>query len=261
MDLKLKGKVVLITGGSKGIGLACAHAFAEEGAKVAIASRDESNLKAAAASLNEKGFEVFTVVANLVEASQALNMVVAVEAALGAIDVLVNSAGAAKKSIPSEFNTQAWHTAMDAKFFTYVHAMDAVIESMAARRTGSIVNIVGSGGKVASAIHLPGGAANAALLLVSAGLANAWGGHGIRVNAINPGSTYTGRVKDALETEAKVTGKSEDEILRESEKRIPLGRYGKPEEVANTALFLASDSASYVTGAQVMMDGAVMPLA
>ena len=138
--------------------------------------------------------------------------------------------------------------------------MDAALQSMVARRAGSIVNIIGTGGKVASAMHLPGGAANAALMLVSAGLANAWGSHGIRVNAINPGATYTDRVKNSLETESRLTGKPEEELLKANEARIPLGRYAHPHEIANAAVFLASDCASYVTGALITMDGALTPM-
>jgi len=260
MNLNLQGKIVLVTGGSKGIGLACARAFAAEGARVAIASRSQENLRAAAADLRKDGFEVLCVVADFIDPESALAAVAQVEAALGPIDVLVNSAGGAKRVLPAELNAQAWRAAMDAKYFSYVHAMDAALKSMVARRTGSIVNIIGAGGKVASAMHLPGGAANAALMLVSAGLANAWGSHGIRVNAINPGATYTDRVKSALETESRLTGKPEEALLKANEARIPLGRYARPHEIANAALFLASDCASYVTGALIAMDGAVTPM-
>lgn len=260
MELNLSGKVVVVTGGSKGIGFACARAFASEGAKVAIVSRSMAHLDAAVAALHRDGFSVVPVQADLADPQSATAAVGQAEAALGPIDVLVNSAGGAKRVVPAELDAQAWRAAMDAKFFTYVHATDAALKSMVARRTGAIVNIIGTGGKVASAMHLPGGAANAALMLVSAGLANAWGGHGIRVNAINPGATYTDRVKMSLETESRMTGKSQEELLKANEKRIPLGRYARPEEVANTALFLASDSASYVTGALVTMDGALTPM-
>lgn len=260
MNLDLQGKVVLVTGGSKGIGLACARAFAAEGARVAIASRSEDNLRAAAAELAHAGHEVLPVVADFTDPQSAAAAVDRVEAELGPLDVLINSAGAARRIVPAELNAQAWRAAMEAKYFSYVHAMDAALRSMVARRAGAIVNIIGSGGKVASAMHLPGGAANAALMLVSAGLAHAWGGHGVRVNAINPGATYTDRVKDALATESTLTGKPAEELLKMNEARIPLGRYAHPEEIANVAVFLASDRASYVTGAQVTMDGALTPI-
>jgi NAD(P)-dependent dehydrogenase (short-subunit alcohol dehydrogenase family) len=126
---------------------------------------------------------------------------------------------------------------------------------MAARERGAIVNIIGMGGKIGSPVHLPGGSANAALMLATVGLAAAYGPKGIRVNAINPGGTLTGRVRQGLEAEAKMTGLPEDELLTRQTSRIPLHRLGTPEEIANVALFLASERASYVTGAIVPMDG------
>jgi NAD(P)-dependent dehydrogenase (short-subunit alcohol dehydrogenase family) len=144
---------------------------------------------------------------------------------------------------------------MDAKFFSYVHPLDVVVKRMAARGRGSIVNIIGQGGKIANPVHLPGGAANAALMLATAGLAAAYGPKGVRVNAINPGGTLTGRVQQGLDAEAKMTGLAVAEILRRQQARIPLQRLGTPEEIAQVALFLASSRASYVTGAIVPMDG------
>ncbi len=255
MDLNLPGRVVLITGGSKGIGLACAEAFAAEGARVAIASRGRDNLAAAERALKGKGHEVLTVVVDLVDPKAAPELVAAVEGHLGPIDVLVNSAGAARRYAPDQLDMQSWHSAMDSKYFTYVHAIQAVLPGMAARKRGVIVNIVGQGGKVASPSHLPGGSANAALMLVSAGLASAYGRSGIRVNAINPGFTLTDRQKGGLEAEARRLGISEEEARRQGEQKIPLGRYARPEEIAAVAVFLASERASYVTGAIIPMDG------
>jgi len=123
------------------------------------------------------------------------------------------------------------------------------------RGGGAVINVIGFGGKIASPVHLPGGAANAALMLVTAGLAAAYGPKGVRVNGINPGGTLTGRVQEGLAAEARMTGKSPDELLAAQQARIPLRRLGKPEEVAEVVLFLASERASYVTGAIVPMDG------
>ena len=112
MDLNLQGKVVLVTGGSKGIGLACAHAFAVEGARVAIASRSEENLRAAAADLARDGYDPVCASADFIDPTSAFAAVAQIEEALGPIDVLINSAGGAKRVVPAELNAQAWRTAM-----------------------------------------------------------------------------------------------------------------------------------------------------
>ncbi len=256
MELGLKNRTVLITGGSKGIGLACARAFLNEGARVAIASRDRGNLDKAGAHLGK----ITLIAADLTHAEEAKRMVREAEAALGPIDVLVNSAGAAKRYAPDELNAQAWHAAMDAKYFTYIHAMDAVLPSMRDRQRGNVVNIIGTGGKIASSIHLPGGAANSALMLASVGLASVYGRFGVRINAINPGATITDRIREALELEAKAKGTTVEEVLEQGQARVPLGRYAEPKEIASVTLFLASDQAAYVTGAVIPMDGGINPI-
>ena len=255
MDLGLRDRIVVVTGASKGIGFACAQAFAEEGARVALVSRSRANLDAALAKIRHVEHPPHAFVADLVDAAQASAMMDKIEKTLGPIDILVSSAGAAKRYPPDDLSAAAWHAAMDAKFFSYIHPVDVVIKRMAARGHGAIVNIVGMGGKVANPVHLPGGAANAALMLATAGLAAAYGPKGVRVNAINPGGTLTGRVQEGLAAESRMTGLSPEQLLDRQQARIPLRRLGAPEEVAHVALFLASPRASYVTGAIVPMDG------
>ena len=261
MDLELSGRTVVITGGSKGIGLACASAFLAEGARVALVSRSRANLDEAVQQLNPASTtQLMALTADLKDAASAQAMVANVDAQWGSIDVLVNSAGAAKRYLPEDINAAAWHDAMDAKYFTYVHTMDAVLPRMAARGRGAIVNIIGMGGKVATPYHLPGGAANSALMLATVGLANVYGPRGVRVNAINPAATMTTRVQEALKLAAKLRGTSEQEVLAQGEAKVPLRRYAAPEDVAALTLFLASDRASYVTGALIPMDGGANPL-
>ena len=256
MELGLTGKVVLITGGSKGIGLACARAFLAEGAKVAIASRSRDNLDRALAGSGA----TLAIVADLSRPDTARDMVRECEDKLGDIDVLVNSAGAAKRYLPDDLDAGAWHAAMDAKYFTYIHAMDAALPQMATRGAGNVVNIIGMGGKVATSYHLPGGAANSALMLATVGLAQVYGPKGVRINAINPGATLTDRVREALRIEAMARKTTEDEVLAQGQARVPLKRYATAEEIANVTLFLASERASYVTGALVPMDGGSNPV-
>jgi NAD(P)-dependent dehydrogenase (short-subunit alcohol dehydrogenase family) len=176
------------------------------------------------------------------------------------VDVLVNSAGAAKRTPAADLTPQAWQDAMQSKFFSYINVIDPVIKKMAARRQGAIVNIVGNGGKVASPIHLPGGSANAALMLATAGLANAYASYGVRVNAVNPGSTLTERLQKAIIGDAKNANIEPDVALARITEKLPLGRIAQPEEIAQVVLFLSSSQASYVTGANLAMDGALVPL-
>lgn len=256
MELGLNGKVVLVTGGSKGIGLACAQAFAAEGARVAICSRAQANLDGVLTTIPE----AFGIAADLTDARAAEAMIATVEGRLGPIDVLVNSAGAAKRTPPGELEPKVWHSAMDAKYFSYIHAIDPVVKRMAARGQGVIVNIIGVGGKVASPVHLAGGAANAALMLVTAGLATAYASQGVRVVGVSPGLTETDRVAEGLHSDARLAGISLDDARRRGIERIPLGRMASPTEVANVVVFLASDKASYVTGHTIVMDGAQNPV-
>ncbi|MBK6007000.1 SDR family oxidoreductase [Ramlibacter ginsenosidimutans] len=257
MDLQLHGKHVLITGGSRGIGLACAREFLNEGCRVSIVGRDAQRMEQARATL---GTAVAGFCADLRDAQDALRAIEAAEQAHGPIDILVNSAGAARRTPYAELAPQAWRDAMDSKFFTTINVLDPVVRRMGARGAGSVVNVIGMGGKVATPTHLPGGSANAALMLASAGLAAAWGAHGVRVNAVNPTLTLTDRLAEGFAADARLRGSSVEEVRRAAEARMPLGRLAQPEEIAAAVLFLASPKASYISGAILSLDGAATPM-
>lgn len=149
---------------------------------------------------------------------------------------------------------------MDDKYFPYINVIDPVIKKMAHRGSGVIVNIIGNGGKVASPTHLAGGAANAALMLATVGLANAYAGRGVRIVGLNPGLTQTGRVSEGMKAVAASQGISEQEALRQATDSIPIGRWADPAEIASVVAFLCSAKASYVTGVVINMDGASVPI-
>ena len=269
MNLELDNLHVLITGGSKGIGLACARGFLAEGARVTLVARTMETLLAAQTSLMAMVVNAGTagtpsrvnvIAADLRDAADAERAVETVERDFGPVDVLVNSAGASKRTPAAELTAASWHDAMQAKFFTYIHVINPLIKKMGERGRGAVVNVIGSGGKVAAVTHLAGGSANAALMLASAGFAAAYAGKGVRVNAVNPGLTLTERLHEGMQAEARQQGISLEEALTRAKATRPLGRIAEPSEIADAVVYLASNRASYVTGAVLAMDGAVTPM-
>lgn len=268
MDLELRNKTVLITGGSSGIGLACAAAFLAEGARVAIVGRNDARLATAHASLTHNGGTVLSIAADLCSEREAERVAQTVEAAFGPIDVLVNCAGSAKRCAIEDLNEAAWRAGMESKFMPYMNMCTVVLQGISRRHasqpsaqiSAAIVNVIGKGGKSPSSTHLPGGAANAALMLATAGLAQAYGAMGVRINAVNPASITTQRLRQRYAVIAKTSERSIDELIRAGAEDISLGRFGDPHEVADVVLFLASPRASYVLGANVVMDGGLRPI-
>ncbi|GAA5235188.1 SDR family oxidoreductase [Verticiella sediminum] len=269
MNLGLQHKNALVTGGSKGLGFACAHTLLREGARVAIVSRDPVNVADARRRLAADGFDTVGIVADLADEAAAEHAVAQAEQALGPLDILVNSAGAARRRPAEELDATAWREALGRKFFPYINVQEAVLRRMLTRarergqdgacppetQIGAVVNIVGMGGKFPSESHISGSAANAALLLSTVGLARYYARFGIRINAVNPGVTVTDRTAQTLEHEARIQGVDVDEARRRGEAAAPLRRYGQPGEIADVVAFLASSRASYMVGALVPVDG------
>lgn len=256
MDLGLKGKAALVTGGSKGIGKAVARGLAQEGARVAICARDSRLLEEAARQIaGDTGSEVFGVAGDLTRPDDVQRIVDATVQRFGRIDVLVNNAGAAPGGRLLDLTEEDWQKALQLKFMGYVRCMKAVIPHMLKQGGGRIVNIVGNDGVKPIGMELTPSAANAADLAVTVALAEQYGRQGICINAINPGPVATERWDQLISGVARMLGISVAEAQKKAERSIPLGRICTPEEVANVAVFVASERASFMNGALITLDG------
>ena len=253
MDLGLDGKQVLITGGSKGIGLAVAHAFAAEGANIVIASRDQAMLDNAAGEVRRKhNAKVAAHAADLSDAGQRLRM----HQAFPDVDILVNNAGAIPGGGIADVSLERWQEAWALKVFGYVHLCQLYVAKMKARKAGTIVNIIGMGGRAVRPDYICGAAGNSALI----GFTNALGAetpnYNVRVFGINPAATMTDRIVALSKARAKARygdeGRWED-VLNAG--KLPFGRIKTAEEVAALATMLSAPQVHYLSGIVIDMDG------
>lgn len=255
MDLELGGKVAIITGGSKGIGRATALTLAREGAAVAICARGAGALQETAAELRKvKGARVLTVVADLSRAEAIKDLAERCVSEFGRIDILVNNAGSARTGEFLKLDDEAWLEDWGLKFFGYVRMARAVLPEMARNRSGVIVNIIGAAALNPRGSYMIGGAANAALNHFTKALADEGARNGVRVVGINPGPILTERLLGMFARGAGTAG-SDAEREAALSKLTPLGRVGKPEEVADLVAFLVSERAGFIHGANVTIDG------
>lgn len=257
MDLGLQGKAALITGGSKGIGLATAIRLSKEGASVAIAARGESDLKAAAALLadaaGEGAGEVMYIVADVTNPDDCERVVASAAERFGRLDILVNNAGSAAGRPFEAIDPEAWQQDLDLKLFGAIHCSRAAIPHMRKAGGGSIVNLTAVAAKTPGASSAPSSVSRAAGLALTKAMSRDLGRDRIRVNAVCIGLIRSDqierlwqRVRPDLTWEQFAADPSHD---------IPLGRIGDAEEAANVIAFLASPAAAYVTGTAVNIDG------
>ncbi|MBI4247012.1 MAG: SDR family oxidoreductase [Candidatus Rokubacteria bacterium] len=256
MDLGLKGKAALVTGASKGIGRAIALGLAAEGTRVAICARTAAALEEARAAIRQQtGVEAVTITADLSRLEEVPRAVAAAHERLGAIDILVNNAGAIRGGDFLKTPDEQWITDWSLKLLGYIRMARAVLPIMQAQGGGRICNIIGGAARNPTPTYLAGGAANAALVNFTKGLADLGAPHKIRVVAVSPSATRTERLESLMAQQATALGKTMDELRAEAAKKFPLGRVGAPEDIADLVCFLVSDRASFVTGICISVDG------
>jgi NAD(P)-dependent dehydrogenase (short-subunit alcohol dehydrogenase family) len=251
MDLKLSGKVAIVTGASRGIGRAIAQTLAAEGVKIAAVARSKDQLDGLATSI---GTECLVQAVDLRERASAAAVVDATVAKFGAIDLLVNNAGATKRGDFFELSDADWDDGFALKFFGAMRLSRAAWKHLRATR-GSIVNIIGVGGRTGSADFAIGGSVNAACRLLTKVLADRGVKDGVRVNAINPGSIKTERLDIRLKSFAEENSidltKAEEQLAKAS----GVARFGEPSEIAAAVAFLASPQCGFCHGALLDIDG------
>lgn len=252
MDLGLANKTVVVTGGSKGIGLAIARAFSSEGARVTIVARDAVALDAARDALARDGLSVATHVADLATDAGRI----ALHAATDGADVLVNNAGAIKGGDLAALDLADWRSGWELKVFGYVHLCKLFYPGMTARKRGVILNIIGMAGRAPRSDYICGSTANAGLIAFTNALGADAARHGVRVFGINPSPTETDRIR--LVMMARARDRFGDETRWPEAlgvENLPYGRLKRPEEAAALAVMLASNKVEYLSGTVVDMDG------
>lgn len=256
MDLELKDKVALVTGASKGIGRSIALALAREGARVALCSRKAADLDAAAARIRQAtGADTLCVPADLSSLAGVESTVKTTHGRFGRIDILVNNAGAIRGGDFLAIPDAQWSEDWSLKLLGYIRMARAVFPLMQAQGGGRICNIVGAAARNPTPAYLTGGAANAALINFSKGLADLGAPSKILVTAVSPAATATDRWNDMIKERSIATGTSEDELQADAAKSYALGRIATPEDVADLVAFLVSARGSFLTGVCITVDG------
>jgi len=255
MDLGLKGKRAIVTGGSRGIGKECALALAREGARVCATARDEGLLKKVVEEINAAGGEGMSVSADLTSLDGCKKVVDGTVGKFGGVDILINCAGAAKGGDILELDADFITDALTLKSYGYLRLSQLVIPHMQKNGWGRIVNVAGGAGASPARGNIPTSIANITVLNCTRALSDAVAGSGIQVNTICPGMTNTQRARDLLQKQADREGKDVEEILAARGRGTPSGRICEPEEVGRVAAFLSSEACTYVFGSSIYMDG------
>jgi NAD(P)-dependent dehydrogenase (short-subunit alcohol dehydrogenase family) len=253
MDLQLAGRTALITGASKGIGLAVAQAFAAEGVNLILTARSKDQLEENAADLKER-YKVKVDIMPLDLSDQASRDKLV--AAHPNVDILINNAGAIPGGTIFEVDDKSWRAGWDLKVFGYVNLTRAYFKNMAGRKKGVIICICGLGGEKVEFGYIAGAAGNASLMAFARAMGGRSPDYGVRVLAVNPGPVLTDRTVYLGKIRAK-RELGDESRYKESFKHMPFGRPATVEEVAPMVVFLASDLSNYVSGTVITIDGGI----
>ncbi len=256
MELGLKDRVAIVTGSSRGIGKAIAHGLAKEDAKVVICARNEDELKETVEELkSSNGNEVLPVRVDLRNKEDIKTLVKKTVNKFGGVDILVNNTGGPPLSLFMETSEEDWRDASDLLLMSVVTACKEVIPHMKAHKWGRIINMTSFAAKQPAERLVLSNAIRAGIMGLTKTLSNELAEYGILVNAVCPGWTLTRRVEELARFTAAKTGKTYEAVIDEWSSNIPLKRLAQPEEIANLVVFLASERASYISGAVIQVDG------
>jgi len=258
MQITMKDRVAVVTGGSKGIGIAVARRFAESGAKVAILARGATDLKAARESLAKDGLQVHDYVCDVSKASDISATYERVVKDHGRIDILVNNAGTSRAMPFESVTDEIWQEDLDLKLFAAIRLSRLVWPGMKTRKWGRIINVLNIGAKAPAAASTPTSVSRAAGMALTKAMANEGAAHNILVNAMLVGLSVSDQW---VQRHARTApGTDFEAFTRDLAKAVPLGRMGTAEEFANLACLLASDQGSYITGTAINVDGGRSPV-
>ncbi len=255
MDLKIKGKVALVAGASAGLGLAAARALFEEGAQVAICSRDEERITKAARSISKNAEQVLPVVCDLTRPDEIDKFVAAATEAFGKIDIILTNAGGPPLGQHDSVDEEMWSLGYNLTFMSAIRLIERVTPGMKKRKFGRIVLSTSLSAKQPIDNLLLSNTYRAGLLGYAKTISKELAPYGITVNTVMPGYTKTERLNYLARGLAEKTGRSHDDIFAEWENKIPVGRLGKPEEYGSLVAYLASENAAFITGSAFAVDG------
>jgi len=256
MDLGLLGRVAIVTGASEGIGKAIALALAQEGTRVAICARNDKQLLETAKEIKAKtGVQVFPLRTDLTDPSEIRRFVSRTAEEFQRIDILVNNTGGPPQATFAETSEQDWRKMVNLLLISTITTCLEVLPHMQERKWGRIINMTSFVAKQPSDHLVYSNTLRAGILGLSKTLSNELAQDNILVNAVCPGWTLTKRVEELAKIQAEKIRRKPEEIIKDWESTIPLKRLARPEEIANLIVFLASERASYITGAVFQVDG------
>jgi 3-oxoacyl-[acyl-carrier protein] reductase len=257
MDLGIKGKAAIVTGGSRGIGRETARQFLEEGVRVTICGRNGDTLGRTRDELAKTtGGDIQAVVADTTREADVARLVEAAKQRYGTVDILVNNAGQMYSGRFAVMTDEGLKEQFETKIFGFMRMIRLVYPLMKAQRWGRIVNLIGGAGKEPDPYMFGSGITNSGLLNITKSLSTEFGEDNVLVNAVCPGWVDTNLWKRNAEGLAQELGaKTEEEARRQAARKNSLNRFGKPEELANAIVFLCSERASYITGVSLNLDG------